>query len=63
MHQYSQRQAEVIDTADHKLKKLRLKEIEPKLPDYLLTNLLDRDYEAEQRLREMGRREPVRFIS
>ncbi len=62
-HQYSQRQAEVIDTADHALKKLPLKAIEPKLPDYLMNALLQRDTEAESRLREMGRRDPVRFIS
>ena len=39
-HQYSQRQAEVIDTGDHKLKKLKLKELEPMLPDYLLNTML-----------------------
>ena len=62
-HQYSQRQAEVVDTGTHSLKKLKQKEIEPKLPAYLQNILLERDAEAESRLRELGRRETVRFIS
>lgn len=62
-HQFSQRKLEVVDSKEHCLKQLTLDAIEPKLPYYLLNTLLEHDYEVESRLRELGRRQDVRFIS
>ena len=62
-HRYSQRKVEVIDTAAHAMERLPLQTLEPAVPQYLADILLEHDYEAESRLREMGRGGPVRFIS
>ena len=62
-HQYSQRYIELMDTGEHKMKRIRIEEIESRLPSYLVNLLLERDYDAEYRLREMGRKRFVRFIS
>ena len=45
------------------LKRLPLEEIEAHIPGYLDKILLEHDHEAESRLREMGRRREVKFIS
>ena len=62
-HQYSQRNIEVVDTNLHDLRKLKSEEVEPNLPGYLLNTLMERDTEAEYRLREVGRWRFVRFVS
>ena len=62
-HKYSQRNAEVINTSDHKLEMVSLKALEPVLPSYLEGVLLEHDFDAELRLRELGRRQDIRFIS
>ncbi|MBR4807845.1 MAG: phosphoenolpyruvate synthase, partial [Lachnospiraceae bacterium] len=62
-HKFSQGKAEVIEMSEKTLKKLYLSEIEPDLPDYLDKVLLEHDYDAEMRLREMGRDRDVKFIS
>ena len=62
-HQFSQRRIEVVDVNDHKLKQLRAEEMEPRLPEYLLKILMDRDTDAERRLNELGRWKKVRFVS
>jgi hypothetical protein len=62
-HKFSQGNAEVINMADRKLEKLSFKTIEPVIPNYLGKTLLEHDYEAENRLQEMGRWQSVRFIS
>ncbi len=62
-HRFSQGKAEVIDMADQAIKKFPLEKLEPDLPKYLDRLLLEHDYEAEARLREMGRRRDVKFIS
>ena len=62
-HQYSQRNIELVDTSEHTLRRIRIEEMEPRLPAYLINTLLERDYDAEYRLREMGRKRVVRFIS
>ena len=62
-HKFSQGKAEVINMADQTLKKLSLEEIEPDLPAYLERILLEHDFDAEYRLREMGRNRMVKFIS
>ena len=45
------------------LKKLPLEKMESDIPSYLERILLEHDYDAESRLREMGQRREVRFIS
>ena len=62
-HKFSQGKAEVIDMNEQALKKLSLEAIEPEMPKYLDKILLEHDYDAESRLREMGRRREVKFIS
>ncbi len=62
-HKFSQGKAEVIDMTEHTLKKLSLDHLEQDIPGYLDRILLEHDYDAESRLREMGRRRDVKFIS
>ncbi|MCR5653229.1 MAG: PEP/pyruvate-binding domain-containing protein [Ruminococcus sp.] len=62
-HRFSQRNAEVINTAEQKLETVSLGTLEPVLPRYLGNVLLEHDFDAEQRLREMGRYQDIRFIS
>ncbi|MBO4862091.1 MAG: phosphoenolpyruvate synthase, partial [Firmicutes bacterium] len=62
-HKFSQGKAEVINMAEHSLEKVPFYKIEPVIPDYLGKALLEHDYEAEDRLQELGRWQPVRFIS
>ena len=62
-HQYSQRKVEAVNKEIKSLERLPMEKIEPKLPRHLKNALLEHDYEAEQRLRELGRYRPVLFIS
>ena len=62
-HKFSQGKAEVINMAEKKLKKLSLEDIASDIPSYLDRMLFEHDYEAESRLREMGQRRDVKFIS
>ncbi len=62
-HKFSQGKAEVIDMSEHLLKKYSIDAIEGDMPKYLDKILLEHDYDAESRLREMGRRREVKFIS
>ncbi|MCR5776572.1 MAG: PEP/pyruvate-binding domain-containing protein [Lachnospiraceae bacterium] len=62
-HQYSQRMVEAMDVTEHALKRFEIKNIEGKLPAYLMNTLLDHDYEVENSLKERGINRKVRFIS
>ncbi|MCR4662623.1 MAG: PEP/pyruvate-binding domain-containing protein [Endomicrobiaceae bacterium] len=62
-HKFSQGNAEVINMTEKALNKLSLKNIEPGIPNYLGKLLFEHDYEAESRLREMGIKRDVKFIS
>ena len=62
-HKFSQGKAEVINMSEQALKRLSLDEISPDIPAYLDKILLEHDYDAEDRLREMGRNREVKFIS
>ena len=62
-HRFSQRNAEVINTDERKIETVTLSELEPVLPRYLGNVLLEHDFDAEQRLSEMGRYRSIRFIS
>ncbi len=62
-HKFSQGKAEVIDMSEKSLKRLDLDDLQPVLPKYLDKVLLEHDFDAEMRLREMGRNRDVKFIS
>ena len=62
-HKFSQGKVEVINTSKLIMERLQLKEIEPQMPAYLKKILLEHDYDAEYRLREMGRNTQVTFIT
>ncbi len=62
-HRFSQGNAEVVNVTARKIEQLPLRVIEPLLPKYVGDLLLEHDFDAESRLREMGRRQDVRFIS
>ena len=62
-HQFSQGKTEVINMTEHKLQKLSFRQIEPDIPKYLDKVLLEHDWDAESRLREMGVFREVKFIS
>ncbi len=62
-HRFSQRKAEVIDTAERKLSLTDSSVLLEALPRYLKNILSERDYEAEMSLRNMGRSGEVRFVS
>ncbi len=62
-HKFSQGKTEVINTADQQLEQLPFYKIEPVIPAYLDKLLLEHDYDAESRLRDMGRSQEVKFIS
>ena len=62
-HKFSQGKAEVINMTKRELEKMSYEKIEQDIPKYLEKILLEHDTEAESRLREMGRRRDVKFIS
>ncbi len=62
-HSYSQRKVEAVNVSEGVMSKLDLDAIEPLLPNYLERILLEHDTDTERRLREMGRKVQVRFIS
>mgnify|MGYP002852932359 CR=1 FL=1 len=62
-HRFSQGKIEVIDTVSLQLEQLPFEKIEPVIPGFLDKLLLEHDFEAERRLREMGRDRPVKFVS
>ena len=63
MHQFSQRKAEVVDLKAGKLSRVPLETLEPILPGYLKTQVLEHDSEAEFSLRERGSHQDICFIS
>ncbi len=62
-HKFSQGKTEVINMTTHQLEKLSYDKLEPVVPKYLENVLLEHDYDAESRLREMGRPRQIKFIS
>ena len=62
-HKFSQGKAEVIDMTERKLKRFSLSDLEKDIPKYLDKILLEHDFDAERRLRDMGRDRDVKFIS
>ena len=62
-HKFSQGKAEVINMNEQQLERLSYEKMEADIPLYLEKILLEHDDEAESRLREMGNRREVKFIS
>lgn len=62
-HKFSQGKAEVINMNARALEKLSYDNIAHNIPKYLEKILTERDYDAESRLRELGRSGEVKFIS
>ena len=62
-HRFSQGKAEVINTTSLCLEKLPFEKLEPVIPNYLDKILLEHDFDAESRLRDMGHGRNVKFIS
>lgn len=62
-HKFSQGKAEIINMSSHQLEKLTYDKLEADIPKYLENVLLEHDYEAESRFREMGRPRQIKFIS
>ena len=62
-HRYSQRQAEAVDLKGRTLSRVPLKSLEPLLPPYLKSQVLEHDWEAETAFRESGISRSIYFIS
>lgn len=62
-HRFSQRKAQVINMSTHALESLDYDAVAGHIPAYLDRLLTEHDYDAESRLREMGRLREVKFIS
>jgi hypothetical protein len=62
-HRFSQGKAEVIDMNEQRLKRLSLDALQPDIPRYLDRILFEHDYDAENRLYDMGIIRDVKFIS
>lgn len=62
-HKYSQRNIDLLDCGGNRLTEVPLETLLPSLPLWYKRMVLERDYEAESRLREIGRFREVWFVS
>lgn len=62
-HKFSQRYIDVLDCEQNRLRDIPLHQLLLSLPPWYKKLVLERDYEAERSLREMGRRDEVWFVS
>ena len=62
-HKFSQRNIDLLDCGNNRLTELPLDSLLPHLPLWYKKMVLERDYEAESRLREVGRYREVWFVS
>ena len=62
-HKYSQRNIDLLDCGGNRLSEVPLDTLLPSLPLWYKKMVLERDYEAESRLREIGRYRDVWFVS
>ncbi|NCB91997.1 MAG: phosphoenolpyruvate synthase [Clostridia bacterium] len=62
-HKFSQRNIDVLYCQDNKLEEISLDALLPSLPLWYKKMVLERDYEAESRLQQMGRYREVWFTS
>ncbi|MDO4321626.1 MAG: PEP/pyruvate-binding domain-containing protein [Lachnospiraceae bacterium] len=62
-HRFSQHKIDVIHMAENKFEEVSLEQLLPYLPQWYKNTVLEHDYEAEDRLREMGRPRDIYFVS
>ncbi|MGL6197999.1 MAG: PEP/pyruvate-binding domain-containing protein [Lachnospiraceae bacterium] len=62
-HRFSQRRIDVLDYETNTLHDVELEKLLPELPRWYKNQVLDRDDEAEDRLRQMGRFREVWFVT
>ena len=62
-HRFSQHKIDVINMAENKFEEVTLEKLLPYLPQWYKNTVLEHDYEAEDRLREMGRYRDIYFVS
>ncbi|HJB27252.1 MAG TPA: PEP/pyruvate-binding domain-containing protein [Candidatus Blautia faecavium] len=62
-HKFSQRNIDVLDCEEDTLKEVPLETLLPILPLWYKKIVLEHDYDAEYRLRQMGRYQDVWFVS
>lgn len=62
-HKYSQRYIDVLNCGENKVQEVRMDTLLPYLPLWYKRMVLEHDYEAEDRLRQMGRSRDVWFVS
>lgn len=62
-HKFSQRYIDVLDCQENKLTEVSMESLLPVLPLWYKKMVLEHDYEAENRLYQMGRRRDVWFVS
>lgn len=62
-HRFSQRYIDVLDTQNNDLTEVSLDKLLPELPKAYKKTVLERDYDAESRLRQVGRWREVWFVS
>ncbi len=62
-HKFSQRYIDVLDCKENRLAEVPLSGLLPEMPRWYRELVLERDYEAENRLHQMGRRGEVWFVS
>ncbi|MDO5541590.1 MAG: PEP/pyruvate-binding domain-containing protein [Eubacteriales bacterium] len=62
-HKFSQRNIDVLDCANNELREVPMERLLGDLPLWYKRMVLEHDYEAENRLRQMGQRREVWFVS
>ena len=62
-HRFSQHRIDVIHMAENRLEEVSLEQLLPYLPQWYKNTVLEHDFEAEERLREVGRPREVFFVS
>lgn len=62
-HKYSQRYIDALDCEENKLTEISMETLLPDLPRWYKQVVLEHDYEAENRLAQMGQRREVWFVS
>lgn len=62
-HKYSQRYVDVLDCEKNELTEVPMEQLLPFLPFWYKKMVLERDYEAESALRQIGRARDVWFVS
>lgn len=62
-HKFSQRYIDALDCQENKLTEVSMESLLPVLPLWYKKMVLEHDYEAENRLYQMGRRRDVWFVS